>query len=284
MSNLLLQVVVIAGIVLLVSALIPIRKIRGMLPDGWPRRTWAALAVLIVLGVAGHVAFLWANSTEGANHHEDWLIGWTFLTGSVFVFGVCVLSQYTARALSRIGELELAAKVDGLTQLHTRAHILTLLAKECSRARLLTTPVSVLLLDIDGFKAINDNHGHIVGDCVLAQLGRMMAEAAEGFDLIGRYGGEEFLIVLPDTTPFHAMKIAERVRAAVENKTMPVNEALRVAATVSIGTATSMTFRENGAELILAADQALYQAKKEGRNRVCCAAERYEGDVEFVAA
>jgi diguanylate cyclase (GGDEF)-like protein len=280
MANLLLQIVVLIGIVLLVSSLVPISSIRRMLQDGLPRRTWGALAALIVLAAGGYLAFLWMNYTEGPNHHEDWLVGITFLAAAVFVFSVCILSQSTARALARMDELELAVRMDPLTQVHTRGHILTLLAKECSRARFQTIPVSVLLLDIDGFKGINDNHGHMAGDCVLSRLGGTVVRAVRELDLIGRYGGEEFLVVLPNTTPFDALQVAERVRVAVGDAMVEVGDELLVQVTVSIGVSTSMTFRENCADLIAAADRALYQAKKSGRNRVCCAEE--DGDEELV--
>jgi two-component system, cell cycle response regulator len=123
-----------------------------------------------------------------------------------------------------------------------------------------------VLADLDHFKAINDTHGHAVGDAILRQTARRMTSALRKDDSIGRYGGEEFLIVLPGCDGDLAMPIAERVRASIA--ALEPDGEVRLPVSVSLGVASTRTAREPVEALIQIADDALYRAKAAGRNRI----------------
>jgi two-component system cell cycle response regulator len=154
---------------------------------------------------------------------------------------------------------------DGLTGLLNRSAILEKLDDELARATRSGTPVSVLMIDLDRFKTINDTLGHLAGDVVLREAARRLKSAARRYDSVGRYGGEEFLMVLPDCNAADAAVQAERLRAAID--ATPFSTPSRpVVATASLGVACSSQCAAG--VLIREADNALYRAKGEGRNRV----------------
>jgi two-component system cell cycle response regulator len=156
---------------------------------------------------------------------------------------------------------------DGLTNLANRKHLDTLLAEEIQRAHRHNRELSVLMIDIDHFKAINDVHGHLAGDRVIAGLGHMLRQRLRSDDKLGRYGGEEFCAILPETTLESAATIAETLRAMVATHPFPV-DAKRLAVTISIGAA-SLKAQMQSSDLYRAADEMLYRAKNLGRNQIC---------------
>jgi diguanylate cyclase (GGDEF)-like protein len=125
----------------------------------------------------------------------------------------------------------------------------------------------VLLIDIDHFKKVNDKHGHLAGDDVLRHMTQVVSDALRTGDVIGRYGGEEFAVFMPNTNESEAAILAERIRAAVENAPF-VDGKLHIKITVSIGAADSLQAGYDFKGLIAAADATLYAAKKGGRNKV----------------
>lgn len=161
--------------------------------------------------------------------------------------------------------LEQLSTTDSLTQLANRRHILERLATHLERFRRNGTPFSILLVDADHFKRINDSAGHVMGDKVLSQLGGIFKRMLRDVDSAGRYGGEEFLIILDETRAKEAFQTAERIRLAVESTAVTAEETI-VRFTVSIGVA-EITGGEDEDQLIIRADTALYQAKREGRSR-----------------
>jgi diguanylate cyclase (GGDEF)-like protein len=167
-------------------------------------------------------------------------------------------------------ELEIRATHDGLTGLWNHAAIIERLAGELDRATREKTPVGVILFDLDHFKQVNDTYGHIVGDQVLRESAHRINAVVRPYDVVGRYGGEEFLTVAPSCNLQSAAEIAERVRKAL-SATPVVIPAGQLLITVSAGVsaATVKNMREASA-LIDAADRALYRAKELGRNRVEC--------------
>jgi diguanylate cyclase (GGDEF)-like protein len=156
---------------------------------------------------------------------------------------------------------------DRLTGLANRGSILDQLHKELKRARRERAPLSVLLADLDHFKSINDDYGHAVGDKVLREVGTRMRSVLRASDAIGRYGGEEFLIVLPRATVEGAQEVGERVRTAVCAEPVSDN-GLVIPASTSIGAASTATTGFDPDALVRAADAALYRAKAQGRDRV----------------
>lgn len=173
--------------------------------------------------------------------------------------------------ISRLKEnqqkLELMATTDFLTGLANRKQIMTDLAQEIEQYRRHGTKFSLLMMDIDHFKTVNDTHGHLVGDAVLVQLARIFKETLRILDSAGRYGGEEFLIVLGQTDMPQALQTAERIRLAVQQHIFTCED-VTLHATISIGVAEMSDKDKTINELIDRADQALYDAKEHGRNRV----------------
>ena len=155
---------------------------------------------------------------------------------------------------------------DGLTQVYNKRYLLDVLERELARARRTGQPLSVLMLDIDHFKSVNDTHGHLAGDDVLQELCRRTGGLLRSDELLARYGGEEFAVVLADCSPDQARQVAERIRQHA-SATPFQTEAAAIAVTVSIGLASSQD-QISVPDLLAAADQNLYAAKRGGRNRV----------------
>ena len=168
-------------------------------------------------------------------------------------------------------ELEVLATHDPLTQLWNRRAILEHLSREAARAQRDQTSLAVLLADVDRFKEVNDSRGHLIGDRVRCEVARRMSAALRPYDLLGRFGGEEFLVTLTTSVPEAAAVVAERLRAAVAATPFSAGGA-EIQLSVSVGAATTAPGAPGDTETLLhAADAALYCAKREGRNRVCVA-------------
>ncbi|HEY9514174.1 MAG TPA: diguanylate cyclase [Gemmatimonadaceae bacterium] len=167
--------------------------------------------------------------------------------------------------------LEVLALTDPLTQTHNRRALVDRLTAELERARRYALHLSVLMVDLDHFKAVNDSYGHVVGDEVLRGVAAILQREARAVDIVARFGGEEFVVVLPETAEEGAVALAERIRERVCNTPpMAGGEYGWLRVTVSIGVATVPSSRVNTPdELIAMADEALYRAKAQGRNRVC---------------
>jgi diguanylate cyclase (GGDEF)-like protein len=160
-------------------------------------------------------------------------------------------------------ELEQIIKIDGLTELLNHKCILEKLEEEIHRAQRYDTSFSIIMFDIDNFKLINDNYGHQKGDEVLIQISKFLRNSLRNIDTIGRYGGEEFLIILPETNLQGAYTIAERLREGV-SKIDFSKENLKI--TISGGIVEFIN--ESSTDLIKKADKLLYNAKRNGRNRI----------------
>jgi diguanylate cyclase (GGDEF)-like protein len=180
--------------------------------------------------------------------------------------------QVRVRAGRRISELEqqlrLKASHDALTGIYNRGALLEILDKELVRHRRDARPVSIIFGDLDHFKRINDEHGHLAGDAVLREVSRRVGAVLRPYDSLGRYGGEELMIVLPSSDQDGALEVAERVRAVVASQ--PVATAFgAIPSSLSIGIAVAEgSAAVSTQKLIQMADEALYRAKLAGRNRV----------------
>jgi two-component system cell cycle response regulator len=169
------------------------------------------------------------------------------------------------RILALHEKLRTQAMFDGLTGLLNRTAITDCLAAEMDRAGREGQALSVVLLDLDHFKQVNDIHGHAAGDAVLKEASQRMKHSMRGYDRVGRFGGEEFLVVAPGCGHENSLTLSERVRDSIGNSPIQTPQG-PLAVTCSLGAAVARP-RENAAALIARADAALYRAKASGRNR-----------------
>ncbi|WP_176962267.1 sensor domain-containing diguanylate cyclase [Mariprofundus sp. NF] len=164
-------------------------------------------------------------------------------------------------------KLQRQANIDGLTEIYNRIYMNRKLEDEVQRAIRFQTPLSLLMLDLDYFKQINDTYGHQAGDACLVELATLMKGLVRSVDTCARYGGEEFVIILPQTSPENAMVFAERLRQKVENMVVRYDDQ-SIQYTISIGIKSlSQIEKQSSEELLKGADNSLYLAKQNGRNR-----------------
>ena len=210
--------------------------------------------------------------------HRDrlWQFALIFLTAlllSVLIGGGVWYVITTRRQQDKLIQLnkilDQQANTDMLTGLANRRHFMALGEQELSRTIRYGGELSLLMLDIDYFKNVNDMHGHHVGDLVLQKLGDVCRETLRDIDTVGRIGGEEFAVLLPQTSNEQASEAAERLRAVISSSETLPEQGLPVHFTVSIGVTTLVDKSTNLDRLLSEADKALYEAKEQGRNKVC---------------
>jgi two-component system cell cycle response regulator len=160
------------------------------------------------------------------------------------------------------------AVTDELTSLYNRRYFDRHLAIMLERSREQSRDMAVMLIDLDYFKAVNDTHGHDVGDVVLKEFAMRLRRNIRGVDLACRFGGEEFVVLMPDTDYAQAQGVAERVRMSVAERTFEAGSSRSLPITVSVGLAMNEHNRDTPELILKRADIALYRAKREGRNRV----------------
>lgn len=181
---------------------------------------------------------------------------------------IAVTRDITER-VNLLKEMELQARTDFLTRLPNRRYFLELAEQELSRTQRYKNPLSILMMDIDFFKSVNDRYGHKAGDLVLQKLAHVCLAMLREVDVIGRMGGEEFALLLPETAGADALEVAERIRQALGNAEVEIEQPdtpLRF--TVSIGVTTIINHDVTVDKMLQEADAALYEAKKTGRNKV----------------
>jgi diguanylate cyclase (GGDEF)-like protein len=187
--------------------------------------------------------------------------------GTLLVFFYWLVGRVGSRIECDEKALEDLATHDGLTHLYNHRTCYKFLKEELARAQRHRTSVSLLMLDIDHFKDVNDNHGHPAGDAILRGLSELLVSRMRNIDRVCRYGGEEMAIILPGTCE-DVLVPAERLRAAIEQQPFEIDSGEQLAITVSIGVATFPDDAERVDALVSAADSALYAAKQGGRNQV----------------
>ena len=228
---------------------------------------WLSAAILIGGGVAlmARATDIWLRPDETPEVFTA-----SALHGIAFIMLVAVtvstsfsfLTMQRRRSEARVRHM---AMHDGLTGLYNRRAFVEIAERELARARRAASPTAALMIDLDHFKRINDAHGHAAGDRVLAEFAARLRAAVRSADVPGRYGGEEFCVLLPGAGLEEACAAAERIRAAV--CAQPLG-GLAQAVTVSVGVAGSPCSDRTLDDLLARADAALYQAKRNGRNRV----------------
>ena len=220
-------------------------KIKG------PKRQTAAIALMSV-GALG--SLLWLTN--------PWLV--PLCLGPLFLIYRSLL----------VPTLKEEARTDPKTELANMKHWNEVAQAEVERARRFHRPLTVVLADLDLLRDINNRHGHLNGDQMIRRVADAIREALREYDVPARFGGDEFAILMPETTLPEAMTVAERVRRGVEAIALKLSDGTTVAVSVSIGVALFPGHGRTASELLAAADRAVYQAKALGRNRVCAFADR----------
>jgi diguanylate cyclase (GGDEF)-like protein len=185
-----------------------------------------------------------------------------------------LLGSHVATVLENARLFE-SATIDTLTGLLRREAVMAELDRELERAARYRRPLTIGMADLDSFKAINDQYGHLVGDIMLRKTAQTITDSLRSTDLVGRFGGEEFLILLPESDLLGAVRVVEKLRAAVERLRVETDSGDHLSTTISIGLASIANLPVGVTPtpeiLIEAADRSLYRAKREGRNRIAVA-------------
>jgi diguanylate cyclase (GGDEF)-like protein len=235
-----------------------------------PQRVYGQLAV----GVSA-LGFAVVIGIEGIWRGQDHLSLLIALSGIGLALAICrlTLSSHSQRSSitqleTKQAELERQALSDSVTELPNHRALITRLTEEVERARRFKQPLSVCFVDVDAFKQINDTHGHQIGDDVLREIGSMLRANARQIDIVGRYGGEEFVILLPGTWTDDALIFGERLREAIAITTIRPQPDVDVRLSVSVGVAGLPEHASDRDSLLKRADDAVYVAKRSGRNQV----------------
>ena len=174
-------------------------------------------------------------------------------------------SDYLRKRLESCFELSI---MDPLTQLHNRRYLDSHMNTLVTEAKASASPLSVLMVDVDHFKSVNDTYGHDAGDIILKECAARLKQNTRGVDLTARVGGEEFVVVMPDTDRVRAASIGERLRACIAEQPFKVNDDITLRVTASVGLGALETVEDTPETVMKRADKALYAAKRQGRNRV----------------
>jgi diguanylate cyclase (GGDEF)-like protein len=265
---------VLIGLVIHMATLAPLSKMLAVIPAGSLRNKWLAMAGLIIIFIVGYLGYAVVFWGQLARWH-DFLIPCIFLFGSLFVWQTIALSLQTTTDLRQMDLLEAENITDSLTKIYNRRYLDRRLDEEVARAKRYSLVLSILMLDIDNFKHVNDAYGHQAGDAALSALGDLLKSSLRDLDVVARYGGEEFLVICTNTGIDGAALVAERLRHLVETNPAEMPDGAggsqTIPISISIGAASLCANVISKEELIRGADQALYRAKQEGRNRVIVA-------------
>jgi diguanylate cyclase (GGDEF)-like protein len=227
----------------------------------------SSLYLLMAILMLGRAAYASQVGSEVFDSFAAWPINaYTFMSGAVSQFFIS--SLFVLMLSYKLNQnLESIATVDGLTSVLNRRGLEDAALKMQDICKRINLSMAVLLIDIDHFKKVNDQYGHLSGDDVLRHLAKVIASVLRSSDVLGRYGGEEFCVFLPNTTESDAIGLAERIRAAIETSPLKMNRT-NIKTTVSIGVADSVSAGYDFKGLVATADSAMYGAKNGGRNRV----------------
>ena len=227
----------------------------------------SSLYLLMALLMLGRAVYASQASAEVFESFATWPINaYTFMLGAVSQFFIS--SLFVLMLSYKLNQsLESIATIDGLTSILNRRGLEDAALKMQDMCKRINLSMTVILIDIDHFKKVNDKYGHLTGDDVLRHIAKVVAGILRSSDVFGRYGGEEFCAFLPNTTESDAIGLAERIRAGVEASPLKLERG-PIKTTISIGVADSVRAGYDFKGLIAAADGALYSAKNGGRNQV----------------
>lgn len=253
----------------LVAAMSAISSILTMLGAGPLRQRWQWLYRLALLFAVSY-PILAVIHLGLANTDADIFVGGILALTGLASLLVARLSAMTTKDLVRIASLERDVMRDPLTGLLNRRYLDSRLDEEIQRARRSGLPLSLLMIDLDNFKHVNDSYGHIVGDQVLRHVSALVVSMVRVSDMVVRYGGEEFLVIAPDSALEDATHLGDRLLHHLRNHEVPLPNGQPLKVTASIGAA-SLDDGDNQMSFLRRADIALYEAKGQGRDRLCIA-------------
>jgi diguanylate cyclase (GGDEF)-like protein len=260
-----------ASMILLAAALFPTRDLIGRLPPGGVRTRWrlmGAMVAFFLVCYVGYAALFWDRHVTV----ESLIVPLVFFLGSSFVWMTARLSLQTAIDMRRVALLERESLTDALTGLFNRRYFDRRLGEEVALARRHGRALSVLMVDIDHFKDVNDRLGHQAGDEALVALARVVAANLRESDIAVRFGGDELVVIAPAASTADAVRIGERWRQCIASPDIATSclpERLRgIGLTISVGVASLGGGIDSAEKLVAAADANLYLAKQRGRNRV----------------
>jgi diguanylate cyclase (GGDEF)-like protein len=227
---------------------------------GLKKRLWSIIVLV--------VAYL-VYSALGDLIPQYWKwIGFRSLERSILTLGFVVILLIALSGLALSDKLTTQAIKDGLTGLYNQTYIKARLQEEIYRSERYKYPFSLVMIDFDEFKAFNDRHGHVAGDRVLKATGELLQEKIRSSDICGRYGGEEFLILMPQTACLDAAAATERLRKEIAIFPFRIGYDKTCQLTVSAGVYATPFYSQDVEEIVRLTDAALYRAKKEGKNKV----------------
>lgn len=277
MLNWLANGAIVIGAAGLVYAQWTLTRLLRELPPGRVRNGWLAMFFLIPVFVLGYLGYIPLNWDFYAAV-PDLLVPLIFLLGGCFVCTTVSLTYSSIEDIRRMSRLEQESITDPLTGLFNRRQMARRLEEEILRARRYHHPLSLIMLDIDHFKPINDRLGHLTGDYILQVIGQRISGVLRQSDLAARFGGEEFVVIAPHNDLQSALALAEKLRETIAGTSIILKgqehappcapDELRI--TVSAGVASlnhEAGARDDGETLLARADDALYRAKAGGRNR-----------------
>ncbi len=257
---------VVSGVGFLAISLVPIVQLLRITRSRQLRRAWLWLAIMVVGFIVGYLllAELLPRDTDVVLIN---LICVILVMGGVFVMSVAILALRTADDVARLVHLEREVVIDPLTGVYNRRYFSEQFEREFELALRTGVSLSLLVIDLDHFKKVNDTHGHAIGDRVLAVVAAILSERVRSSDIVVRYGGEEFVILARATSPEVAARLGERVLSAVRamKVSCPGNCTLSITASVGVASQEPYDTRET---LFDRADAALFEAKRSGRDRV----------------
>jgi len=210
------------------------------------------------------------GSTNGTYVNDELVDEYVLRDGDLIKIGRCIFKFLSGNNIENAYHEEIyrLTTIDGLTQVYNKRYFIETLEREIGRAHRYRRELSLIMFDIDHFKKINDTYGHLAGDHVLKQLASVIKARIRREDIMSRYGGEEFAIILPEIDNYNAVQFAEKIRGIVEKAAFRFEDT-DIPVTISIGCASMTTELQEPHEFVRVADGHLYTAKSQGRNRVC---------------
>lgn len=262
---------ILIGALFLLRALAPLKQMISNLPEGVLQQKWRVLRALILFFVVGYLLFsynLWL--IREVINPLSIVASLMLLCGGVFVFFVGQLALQTLSDVKKMALLEQESITDSLTGLKNRRYFDQRLCEEIAYSKRYRLPLSLLLIDVDYFKKVNDTYGHQVGDEVLKNLSFLIMSMVRDSDIAARYGGEEIAIIAPSTEKEEAVLLAERLREATQKATVATIQTTQevIQVSISVGVSTLGLIVNDREAILEEADKALYEAKRLGRNRV----------------